>query len=43
MELVVLTAAPGSPSADALRLLAALDPGGDVRHPAGHVLDLNQT
>ncbi|MBG0817983.1 helix-turn-helix transcriptional regulator [Planomonospora sp. ID82291] len=30
MELLVLSAAPGSPSADALRLLAGLDAGGEV-------------
>jgi hypothetical protein len=32
MELLVLSAAPGSPSADALRLLAGLDADGAV-HP----------
>ncbi|GAA5065295.1 hypothetical protein HNP84_006744 [Thermocatellispora tengchongensis] len=34
MELLVLSAAPGSPSADALRLLASLDADGDVRPTA---------
>lgn len=36
MELLVLTAAPGSPSADALRLLASLDTDGDARPQPSH-------